>query len=107
MSMILTASVLWPEMGEEAILMILAGGGVAAAVVAMAFAVWQKRSTQGDVPVAGVLKANWQMPPLAELPPARLSLASRLWMIVLRGYLLVAGGLVLVRIIQLAMGGGA
>jgi hypothetical protein len=45
------------------------------------------------------------MPPLSELPPARLSALSRLWMIVLRGYLVVAGGLVLVRIFQLATAG--
>ncbi|MDU1807055.1 MAG: hypothetical protein E6813_26815, partial [Bradyrhizobium sp.] len=48
---------------------------------------------------------NWRMPPLSELPPAQLSVLSRVWMIVLRGYLLVAGGLVLVRIFQLATAG--
>jgi hypothetical protein len=45
------------------------------------------------------------MPPLEELTPARLSVLSRVWMIVLRGYLVVAGGLVLVRIVELALGG--
>ena len=45
------------------------------------------------------------MPPLDQLAPARLTLASRVWMIVLRGYLVVAGGLVLVRIVELALGG--
>jgi hypothetical protein len=45
------------------------------------------------------------MPPLEQLAPARLSLASRIWMIVLRGYLIAAGGLVLFRIFQLATGG--
>jgi hypothetical protein len=45
------------------------------------------------------------MPPLDQLPPARLPLASRVWMIVLRGYLVIAGGLVLFRIFQLATGG--
>jgi hypothetical protein len=38
---------------------------------------------------------SWRMPPLAELPPSRLTAASRLWMFVLRGYLPLAGGLAL------------
>jgi hypothetical protein len=44
----------------------------------------------------------WRMPPLDQLPPARLSRLSRIWMIVLRGYLAVAAGLVLFRMFQLA-----
>jgi hypothetical protein len=45
------------------------------------------------------------MPPLNKLPAARLTLLSRIWMFVLRGYLIVAGGLVLFRIFQLATAG--
>jgi hypothetical protein len=44
------------------------------------------------------------MPPLHELPTSHLSLAARTWMFVLRAYLVVAGGLVLVRIAALAVG---
>jgi len=44
------------------------------------------------------------MPALSELPPARLTLVSRVWMVVLRGYLVIAAGLVLLRIVQLAIG---
>jgi hypothetical protein len=39
------------------------------------------------------------MPPLEQLPPARLSMLERVWLIVLRAYLVVAGGLVLIRIV--------
>jgi hypothetical protein len=46
------------------------------------------------------------MPPLDRLAPMRLGLPSRVWMIVLRAYLVVAGGLVLVRIVELALGAG-
>ena len=42
-------------------------------------------------------------PPLSQLRPAQMSPASRIWMIVLRSYLVLAGGLVLVRIIILAV----
>jgi hypothetical protein len=41
------------------------------------------------------------MPPLHTLPPARLTVLSRTWLIVLRGYLIIAAGLVLVRIAEL------
>jgi len=44
---------------------------------------------------------SWRMPPLADLPPSRLTVASGLWMFALRGYLPLAGGLVLARIAQL------
>jgi hypothetical protein len=45
------------------------------------------------------------MPPLDKLPPARLDLISRIWLVVLRVYLLLAGGLVLFRIVTLVGGG--
>ncbi len=48
--------------------------------------------------------AAWRMPPLDQLPPAKLSLAAKTWMGVLRLYLVVAGGLVLFRIVMLAIG---
>jgi hypothetical protein len=44
------------------------------------------------------------MPPLDQLAPANLSLAARTWMGVLRLYLVVAGGLVMFRIVMLAFG---
>jgi Mn2+/Fe2+ NRAMP family transporter len=105
MSVILTASVLWPDMSETAILEILAGGAVLAAVLAGAVRLIERRTTTVAEPaIDASLKNTWVMPPLAELPPAKLSLQSRVWMVVLRGYLVIAAGLVLVRIAQLAMG---
>jgi len=43
------------------------------------------------------------MPPLGELPPARLTLLNRIWMIVLRAYLVVAAGLLLFKMVQLTL----
>jgi len=37
-------------------------------------------------------RANWRMPPLAELPSRRLTVGERIWLVVLSGYLLVAAG---------------
>ena len=45
------------------------------------------------------------MPPLDQLPPRRLGIGERIWLIVLRAYLFVAAGVVLVRIVSLATGG--
>jgi hypothetical protein len=43
------------------------------------------------------------MPPLDELAPPNLTLTKRIWMGVLRGYLLVAVGLVVVKVVQLTL----
>jgi NRAMP (natural resistance-associated macrophage protein)-like metal ion transporter len=109
LSVILTGSVLYPGISETVILGILVGGSAAGLVVALGVAFAQRRSRRPETGnirptprAANVVDDHWRMPPLDQLPPARLSLASRIWMIVLRGYLIVAGSLVLFRIFQLA-----
>jgi hypothetical protein len=60
------------------------------------------------IPVAPAWQSRrdtWRMPPLAELPPRQLTTANRVWLLVLRAYLIVAAGLVLSRIVTLATGG--
>jgi hypothetical protein len=112
LSVILTGSVLYPDISDTVILSILIGGSALGLVVALGVAIVQRRRKTPQpehagavLPMVNVAKENWRMPPLEQLSPARLSLASRIWMIVLRGYLIVAGGLVLFRIFQLAMVG--
>jgi len=97
LSIILTASVLFPAMGADAMLAILGVGG-AATVIGCIFVAMRK---QPLIDRKG--KEDWRMPPLDLLEPAQISKGRRLWMGVLRGYLLIAGGLVLVRIAQLAL----
>ncbi|HKN31223.1 MAG TPA: hypothetical protein VJY34_26445 [Roseiarcus sp.] len=46
------------------------------------------------------------MPPLNRLPPPRLSLATRVWMGALRGYLVLAVALVVFRIVSMALRNG-
>ncbi|MDU6495399.1 divalent metal cation transporter, partial [Bradyrhizobium sp.] len=112
LSTILTASVLFPDMGEQWIVGILVGGSILGGLLtigAKIFELSRRPSAARAWPKRAKRKVdvydNWRMPPLSELPPAQLSVLSRVWMIVLRGYLLVAGGLVLVRIFQLATAG--
>jgi Mn2+/Fe2+ NRAMP family transporter len=114
LSIILTASVLFPDATDEHVILgILAGGGVAATIVAlviMALGGKAEIATKAEIndanDAAALSRATWRMPPLHQLAPAKLSLAAKTWMGVLRLYLVVAGGLVLVRIIELAVGGG-
>jgi Mn2+/Fe2+ NRAMP family transporter len=105
LSVILTASVLFPDLDAQWIIGILAGGAVLAVVTTILVKLDDLTGRTGTQaafrPTAHDLN-SWRMPPLDQLPAARLSRLSRIWMIVLRGYLIVAAGLVLLRIIQLA-----
>ncbi len=46
-------------------------------------------------------RSTWRMPLLDELPPPNFTLAKRVWMGVLRGYLLIAVVLVIVKVVQM------
>lgn len=112
LSIILTASVLFPDITETQILAVLVGGGIAALLTTVAVGAYERRHAMPSATALSVdasLRATWRMPPLQELPPARLTLVNRVWMIVLRAYLLVAAGLLLIKIVRLAVipGSGA
>ena len=104
LSIILTASVLYPDMSETAILAILGGGAVLTLGTAAAF-LFIRRDGQ-EIQIHPNERTTWHMPPLSQLPPTHMTSLTRIWMVVLRGYLVVAGGLVLVRIVQLATSAG-
>ena len=105
LSIILTASVLYPEMGETAILAILGGGTLCAVAIAAASLVIRPPARR--VWTDGFGQMIWRMPPLDRLPPpAHVTPLTRIWLSVLRGYLVVAGGLVLWRIVELAISAG-
>jgi len=101
LSIILTASVAYPDIDNRVILGVLIGGSV------LTVAGW----TVSNVSRRGKLEAidrtgreSWRMPPIGELPPPAMTGLTKAWMTVLRGYLVFAGGLVLVRIGQLVLG---
>ena len=109
LSVILTVSVLFPDAtNEQVILGILGGGGVIAVVAALVvMALSQNGGSAAPAEEAAAPRMSrdaWRMAPLHQLPPAKLSLAAKTWMGVLRLYLVVAGGLVLFRIVTLAIG---
>jgi Mn2+/Fe2+ NRAMP family transporter len=105
LSVILTASVLFPDITEAQILAVLIGGAAAACLVTVAVKAYERRRASANPtpePLDASLRATWRMPPLGALAPARLTLLNRIWMIVLRAYLIVAAGLLLVKMAQLA-----
>jgi Mn2+/Fe2+ NRAMP family transporter len=112
LSSILTLSVLFPGISERDIVATLVGGSVIAIGVAVGVRLAlpvrvPTRMTLSSVPPGSrVERGSWRMPPLDELPPARLTLINRIWLVVLRAYLLVAGGLVLIRMAALVAGQG-
>ena len=108
LSVILTASVMFPNTTGEQILAVLGGGSALALVATIALLLWQRR--RGVTPSAAPWvprseRSTWRMTPLADLPRPELTVLNLAFLTVLRGYLFVAAGLVLVRIAQLIAGG--
>jgi NRAMP (natural resistance-associated macrophage protein)-like metal ion transporter len=106
LSIVLTASVIYPDIAGETIIEVLAGGTLLAVVgYAATVAMRKLRGEPAAEPMLGYSKETrntWRMPPLDELPPPNLTLAKRVWMGALRGYLLLAIGLVIVKVVQMA-----
>jgi Mn2+/Fe2+ NRAMP family transporter len=111
LSMVLTLAVLFPTVSEAVIATILIGGSVVAiaAILLVKFLAPAEPSDPNDVTSPTNLehlRLAWRMPPLDQLSPARLTLLERVWLLVLRAYLVLAAGLVLIRITMLATVGG-
>jgi NRAMP (natural resistance-associated macrophage protein)-like metal ion transporter len=106
LSIVLTAAVVYPDISDRQILGILGGGTLIGLLAAAGGALLPgKRAVVREAAAPGQLqRALWRMPPLDELPPLTLTSAKKLWMIVLRLYLVAAVGMVVVRIVQLAIG---
>jgi Mn2+/Fe2+ NRAMP family transporter len=102
LSVILTASVLFPNITATAILDIMAACGLAA-LTALGFALTARRRTP-MVAIERTGRENWRMPPLAELGRANMSTGRKLGMGALRLYLAVAMIMVIIKIVQVALG---
>lgn len=106
LSLVLTAGVLFPDINSVAIVAILIGGGMASVAVGLGLLAYRHfHPAVLDVKeVDRSQRASWRMPPLALLAAPKLSTGSRIGLSVLRTYLLIAMILVIVRVVQLALG---
>ena len=113
LSMALTAAMVFLDISGATIIATLGLGTVLGMVGFAAVTVLRRR--RGEPPTAAgridpdrlrTLRATWRMPRLDTLAPAELSLSKRVWMIVLRAYLIAAVALVAVKVVQLALGQG-
>ncbi len=111
LSIILTTATVFPNMSGETILAILGGGSALGAVGFGIFTLVRRSSDEEEdagalvtPATARAMRANWRMPPLTALAAPNLSLSKRVWMGVLRAYLIAAVVLVAVKVSQVATG---
>ena len=113
LSAILMASVLFGSVSSTQVMAILAGAAAVGVVAAAVIGVrgWHRRrlGLVKAAPHPGKLmdrktRENWRMPPLAMLAPVKMSTGRRVAMLAMWAYLAVAFVLVIVRVIQLAIG---
>ncbi len=110
LSVILTAATVFPDISGEAILGVLGGGTTLGAMGYII--VTRPRRRDGPAVATGLAvpardrlaRGFWRMPPIEQLPAPNLSLAKRVWMGVLRAYLLAAVAMVAFKVVQVAMG---
>jgi Mn2+/Fe2+ NRAMP family transporter len=114
LSIILTAATVYPDLSGETIVAMLVAGASASALGYAVIRFMQRRENMGqqqakeggvanDDGDAVVAREQWRMPPLDTLPAPRLSFSTRVWMGALRGYLAIAVGLVIVKVVQMAL----
>jgi Mn2+/Fe2+ NRAMP family transporter len=110
LSVILTAATVFPGISGTTMLGVLGlgtGVGIVGAAIVMLLRQRGRTPAAPRLLVAGTVRparATWRMPPLDELPRPTLSLAKKVWMGVLRGYLLIAVVMVAIKVVQAAMG---
>jgi hypothetical protein len=112
LSIILTAATVFPNISGSTIVTVL-GGGTAAGVAGYALLLLARRTVlhpgatsraEDAAAAASLTRMSWRMPPLSELPAPSLGLGKRVWMALLRAYLVGAVILVAVKVVQIAAG---
>ena len=104
LSVILTASVLFPAITAGQILDITAACAAASVLAALYAAARRLRAGTVTAPVDRAGRDSWRMPPLAMLQRPVMSAGRKIGMSALRLYLAVAMVLVIIKIVQLALG---
>jgi hypothetical protein len=102
LSVVLTASVLFPGITARQIIEIICGCGAAAAIGG-GWSLVRARRSVGGVPVDRTGRDSWRMPPLAMLSKPVMSTGRKVGLTILRSYLAIAMILVVVKLIQMAL----
>jgi hypothetical protein len=102
MSVVLTASVLFPRITERQILSIFLGC-TAVSVASGGWTLIRSLRAHSSVGIDRRDRENWRMPPLNVLSKPIMSTGRKIGLTVLRSYLAIAMILVIVRIVQLAI----
>ncbi|WP_052229718.1 NRAMP family divalent metal transporter [Streptomyces sp. CT34] len=103
LSIILTASVLFPDISSQTIIDIMAACGVLG-VLAAGYSFTRRRTATKEDPVDRTGRDAWRMPPLDTLTKPAMSTTRKIGMGALRTYLLIAMVLVVIKIVQVALG---
>jgi len=105
LSIVLTTAVVFPDISGELIVEIMAAGciiGLLLGLAGMALRAERTESNQRVMSKPSQLD-NWRMPPLDTLQPNTMTGTTRIWMGLLRGYLLIAVVMVIYKIVQMAL----
>jgi NRAMP (natural resistance-associated macrophage protein)-like metal ion transporter len=105
LSIILTASVLFPDITSAQIVDVLVGGAVMGAAVGLVVLARSQRvkASEVTVPVEWLDRQTWRMPAMERLSRPVLSSQRKVGLVILRGYLLISFSLVVVKIVELAV----
>jgi Mn2+/Fe2+ NRAMP family transporter len=107
LSLILAAVTLFPDLDANLLTGVL-GTLLAASLLVMGLVALVQRHRRGPDPERAVLarldKATWRMPPLAELTRPVWSATRKIGMLTLRLYLIIAVALLVVKVVQMALG---
>jgi NRAMP (natural resistance-associated macrophage protein)-like metal ion transporter len=104
LSVILTTSVLFPAITPTQIMLIAGGCGLAGLAAAGFLLTGRRRANTATALANRDSRENWRMPPLALLGKAEFSIGRKIGMAALRLYLAVAMILVIIKIVQIALG---
>ena len=107
MSVVLTASVLFPQVTGGQIVAVMAGGTVIGLLVGLYLLIRGRRAAaltaQLTVPIEWQKRETWRMPALNRLARPVMSTQRKVGLATLRGYLVVAFALVVVKVIEVAV----
>jgi Natural resistance-associated macrophage protein-like len=112
LSLVLTASVAFPDISSDSVMLILAGGSIVGLFIVIG--IWALRVYKAAARPTGdwnapelrgeeVAAIHWRMPPLHELKPASFSFSTRIWLGILRGYLVVASVMAGYKVVQMLL----